>query len=182
MGYNFCQAVVPHSLGNMKDIEGFEGRYAVTEDGRIWRYSAERINKYGGGKYTKQGMFLSPNLSNAGYHRVGLYKNGSYAWFSIHRLVAAAFIPNPNNLPCVNHKNLRKTDNGVNNLEWCTYKENTKHAISNGTHDQYKISLLQVVEIAKEIKEKRTSYRKLALRYGVEHHSISRALRRHGYA
>lgn len=67
-----------------------------------------------------------------GYQFVCLRKNGNSKKFSVHRLVAEAFIPNPQNLPCVNHIDGNKQNNSVENLEWCTYSENLKHAIDIG--------------------------------------------------
>ena len=63
-----------------------------------------------------------------GYERVALSNNNQRKFFPVHRLVAIAFIPNPKNKPCINHKNGVKTDNRVENLEWCTYSENSLHA------------------------------------------------------
>ena len=95
-----------------KDIKGYEGLYQVSNEGRIFSV----INS----------IFLKP-IENNGYYTVSLYKNKKPSINNIHRLVAEAFIPNPNNLPCVNHKNEIKTDNKVNNLEWCTYQYNNTY-------------------------------------------------------
>lgn len=75
---------------------------------------------------------LSPAMDSKGYLRYGLSINKQLVTKKAHRLVAQAFIPNPLNKPCVNHKNGIKSDNRVENLEWVTFKENTTHAIKNG--------------------------------------------------
>lgn len=67
---------------------------------------------------------LTPQLSKWGYYRINLNKNRKNKIYSVHRLVAEAFIHNPTYLPCVNHKDEDKTNNCVDNLEWCTYKYN----------------------------------------------------------
>ena len=89
----------------MKDIKNYEGLYAVTEDGRVWSY--------------KKNKFLSPSSAN-GYLQVVLSKKGKHKTYRIHRLVAEAYLENPNNLPEVNHKDENKGNNTVENLEWCT--------------------------------------------------------------
>lgn len=88
-----------------KDIEGYEGLYQVSNLGRV-RNKHNKILRY--------------RISNCGYYRYALCKDGKYKYLSIHRLVAEAFIPNPDNLPCVNHKDENKKNNFVDNLEWCT--------------------------------------------------------------
>ena len=98
-----------------KPILNYEGLYEVSNWGRVksLKFGKERILKPGTNKY--------------GYLIVILCKNGKVKSFSVHRLVAEAFLPNPHNYPCVNHKDECKTNNNVNNLEWCTYTYNNNY-------------------------------------------------------
>ena len=114
----------------MKDIKGYEGLYAVTSCGKVWSYINEK--------------FLVPDISNSGYLRVSLYKEGKFKKYYIHRLVAEAYIPNPDNLTQVNHRDENKTNNCLQNLEWCDAKYNINYGtcitkISNS----HKIPILQ---------------------------------------
>lgn len=94
------------------DIEGYEGLYQVSSWGRVKNSRTGRVLKFG---YSR------------GYLHVVLYKNCKYKKYSVHRLVAKTFIPNPQNKPQVNHKDEDKENNHVENLEWCTAKENNNH-------------------------------------------------------
>ena len=93
-----------------KDIVGYEGRYKVSSLGKVLSL------RYCG---SDKSHLLSPNPDHKGYLMIYLSKNGETKTFHIHRLVAKAFIPNPNNLPQVNHKDENKQNNSVENLEWC---------------------------------------------------------------
>lgn len=98
-----------------RDIVGYEGLYQVSNLGRI---------KSLGNDKTKKEKILKPQLYKNGYYRIWLYKNGNKKRYLVHRLVALAFIPNSNNLPCVNHKDEDKSNNSVENLEWCSVSYN----------------------------------------------------------
>lgn len=104
-----------------KDIEGYEGLYQVSNRGNVRRFGCS-VNR----KLTKL------PVKKGHYYYIPLCKNGKYKNFLVSRLVATAFIPNPNNKETVNHKDGNKTNNNVNNLEWNTYAENNKHAVENG--------------------------------------------------
>lgn len=104
------------SIEYWKPIVGFEN-YLISSFGRV--------------KSLKRNIILKPGLVGEGYLQVCLCKHNVKYKFFIHRLVAEAFIPNPNNLPCVNHKDEVKTNNHVDNLEWCDYSyNNTYNAIN----------------------------------------------------
>lgn len=97
---------------------------------KIKNFEDYEIDEYGNVYRNKNK--LKPQVHNKGYLRVYLSKNGKVSKKYIHRLVAETFIPNPNNLPQVNHIDGNKKNNNVNNLEWVTSKENIIHAFKTG--------------------------------------------------
>ena len=113
-------------LPERRSIIGYEGYYEVSSDGKV--FSLERWN----GLYTVKAKELRPETTKHGYKRVVLSKDGVVKKYPVHRLVAAAFIENPENKPMVNHIDGVKTNNNIENLEWCTASENTVHAIKIG--------------------------------------------------
>ena len=118
-----------------RDVVGYEGYYQVSSLGRV--RSVDRYTKagYGSTKLSPGKMMsVSANKRN-GYIEVGLRKNGNKKQFGVHRLVAQAFIPNPDNLRYVDHINGDKHDNRVENLRWVTAKQNIRYAIELGLMD-----------------------------------------------
>ncbi len=109
-----------------KDIEGYEGLYQVSNTGKV--KSLERTVWNSRGFYrTVQERILKPYDNGKDYLRVELFKEGKGKTYLVHQLVSQAFIPNPNNLPIINHKNEIKSDNRVSNLEWCDYSYNNTY-------------------------------------------------------
>lgn len=111
-----------------KDIKGYEGLYEVSNLGRI--------------KSLKRNKIITPKLIHS-YFSVILYNKKNYRNFRIHRLVAQAFIPNPNNYPQVNHIDGNKLNNNLENLEWCTQSHNMKEAYRIGLEKPKKIKVNQ---------------------------------------
>lgn len=109
-----------------KNIENYEGLYQVSNLGKV--KSLDRIiNDIKGKTYLLKGKEIKFSQNNSGYVLVVLSKNKKSKTYLVHRLVAETFIPNPNNLPQVNHKNEIKSDNRVENLEWCSAKYNINY-------------------------------------------------------
>lgn len=101
-----------------KPVVGYEGLYEVSNIGRVRSLGFPmRCHNM---KFVRRGKILSLSLSEFGYLRAKLCKDGLQKKYMVHRLVSEAFIPNPNNYPFVNHKNEIRHDNRVENLEWCT--------------------------------------------------------------
>lgn len=100
----------------LKEIENYSN-YLVSDDGRI---------------FNKKGHEIKQRLNRDGYPTIFLWKNNKGTCYCVHRRVAIAFISNPENKPCINHKDGNKANNTLDNLEWCTYSENLRHAIDTG--------------------------------------------------
>lgn len=112
---NYCSDLPFQPMEEWRDIEGYEGIYQVSNEGRVRNISK---NPY---------KMMKPHCNQRGYCQVTLSKNNKYIMAAIHRLVAKAFIPNPSNLPQVNHKDEKKDNNIVENLEWCDNKYNSNY-------------------------------------------------------
>lgn len=104
-----------------KTVDGFD-LYEISNHGRL--RSKDRIVKNHGGTYVKKGRILNPGKDHYGYFVFELKQDGKCQWVKVHRLVANAFIPNPDNKPEVNHIDNNPSNNSVENLEWCTHYEN----------------------------------------------------------
>ena len=111
-----------------KDIKDYEGLYQISNLGRV--KSLYRLVKCrGGSRSVPERILHQYHLTKIGYKTVTLSKQHCLTTVLVHRLVAEAFIPNPNNLPCINHKDADVSNNNVNNLEWCTYEYNSNYYI-----------------------------------------------------
>lgn len=109
-----------------KDIEGYEGLYEVSSYGRVRSLQRTRKGSYGSIRIVYE-KILNHKIDKDGYHTVSLSKEGKMKYIRVHRLVAQAFIPNPDNLPQVNHRDEDKSNNCVENLEWCDAKYNSNY-------------------------------------------------------
>ena len=136
----------------MKDIKGYEKEYAITSCGKVWSY--------------KSNKFLSPGITE-GYHQVGLMKNGKRKYFYIHRLVAEAYIPNPNGYDTVDHIDGDKAHNYPNNLQWLPNIDNVKK-----TQGQ-KVRCVETNEVFNSMTD-------AAKHYGVTKGAISAAIKKAG--
>lgn len=106
-----------------KDIKGYEGLYKISNNGRIRRYN-NSSKKY---KRIPPFHYIKNHIDKNGYYRVILSKNNEVKNYLLHRLIAETFISNPKNLPEVNHKDEIKTNNNIDNLEWCTKSYNCSY-------------------------------------------------------
>lgn len=179
-----------------KDIEGYEGLYQISNYGRI--KSLEKYIKSGiknSKKVKRKEKILKIQENRYGYNYVNLSKNSEHKYKTIHRLVAQAFIPNPQNKPQVNHIDGDKTNNCISNLEWCTSSENEIHAYkflnkhkNNGNKGKFgkenakaKV-VLQIDKYTNKILNKYYGISEAERKTGISNQSISKCcLKRKGY-
>lgn len=124
---------------NAKPLLGFDKDYRVTENGDIISMDYRRS-----GKPKK----LAPQRNVHGYAIIKLMKGGKGITYRVHRLVAMAFVPNPEKLPCINHKDENKLNNNPNNLEWCDNRYNNNYGTRNKRISK---SVTKVWELRKQI-------------------------------
>ena len=124
-----------------RDVAGYEGYYQISNLGRIKGAPRQACN----------GSILKQHLSTTGYPTVSLSVGCVAKHKTVHRLLAEAFIPNPNNLPEVNHINGDKTDYRLSNLEWCSHRENMQHAVMTGLLDPLKSQKISAAKMRKTV-------------------------------
>ena len=112
-----------------KDVVGYEGLYQVSNLGRV--KSLPRRIIVGWADYVSKEKILSQANHRQGYKFVCFHRNGKQKTYKVHRLVAEAFISNPNNYKCINHKNENPSNNNVDNLEWCNHSYNNNYGTRN---------------------------------------------------
>ena len=156
--------------------------YEVSNLGKV--RSIDRIMN--DGKFHR-GIIIKQRISNAGYFRVGLSNNFKRKFYSVRRLVALAFIPNPHNLPVVNHKDETKTNNKWNNLEWCDNRYNCNYGTFKEKSSMSKRKSIKVFKYnTKEFVGEFCSVTEASRYLGIIHQSISKVLKgqmkqTHGY-
>ena len=109
-----------------KPVIGYEGLYEVSSYGRV-----KSLCKYDSRNRFREERILKLCANRLGYLKVGLSSNNKTKKYLVHRIVAEAFIPNPNNLPIINHRDENPSNNNVDNLEWCTAKYNSNYGTRN---------------------------------------------------
>lgn len=107
---------------------------------KIKNYENYTINQLGQVYNEKTQKLLKNTKNTCGYHVIGLYNDNGYKLHYIHRLLAEAFLPNINDYKYINHKNGNKSDNRLENLEWCTHSMNMQHSWDNGLSDNVRKS------------------------------------------
>ncbi len=160
-----------------KPIPNTDNRYEISNYGRARSWCNCNEGRRKEPRILKQG-----STPHTGYKMIAIWNNGKHKTVNIHRAVAKLFIPNPENKRCVNHIDCDKENNHVNNLEWVTHAENTRHAIKNGiadvsglgdrrgeAHGMAKLTKEAVIDIRKQAKERGRYYgqEELSERHGV---------------
>jgi len=164
------------------DIVGWEGLYQVSNHGRVKSY--DRILRSGrstSGLRLRKGVILSQWLDSRGkgYYNVSLSKDYKLIRYCVHRLVAMAFLPNPNNLPQVNHKDENPQNNHVSNLEWCTHKYNINYGTAmQRSGEKRRKPILQLDRETMTIIGKFNSIKEAAEQLNINYASLKNCLRK----
>lgn len=162
-----------------KDIPGYKGRYQASSHGQIKSLS-RLIPCIHNAKRRIRERILSQHIMNANYYTAHICYDMNNKTMLVHRLVAMAFLSNPENKPEVNHKNGIRLDNRVENLEWVTSKENTAHARGSGLFDnsgeKHYLSKLTIKNVNSIRRNKNLTHKQLGEKYGVNRRTITDVL------
>lgn len=120
---NFNKGRCPSSIDEDSVPDGFE-QITIPDKDYLKGYY---VNKEGQIFSAKTKIFMKLSKSKAGYMQFGIYVNNKFRFVMVHKAVACTFLPNPDNLPVIHHKDHDKTNNQVDNLEWCTYQDNSQY-------------------------------------------------------
>jgi len=156
-----------------KDVEGYEGYYSVSNFGAIKSHKRKITRRNGRSQTFNERICKQVNKGNNRV-MVALFREGKADYRLVHRLVANAFISNPESKPQINHKDGNPLNNKLENLEWCTDKENMKHAIENGLNNRYVLDLEEEEEIIKKYNDSNDSVSSLSREYNVSRRTIKR--------
>ena len=172
---------------NWRVLPDYEGCYSVSDTGLVYSHPrTEYVNsRRTGGHYRyRNGGYVRTQQNKLGYIQVGLHLNATCKQPLVHRLVAQAFVPNPEDLPEVNHIDGDKGNNNVGNLEWVTRRQNALHSTQvlgknkGAENNRAKLSEEEVLGIKSDLEEG-LSQTEVAKRYNVTNHAIFRI--QHGY-
>lgn len=163
-------------MENWKDVEGYEGLYEVSTEGRVRTKEGKVTHSSLHGERTWKQRVLKQKTDKLGYKRVTLWKNKSPKDFLVHRLVAIAFIDRVEGKEIINHKDCNVENNHVCNIEWCNHAENLQHAYENGLNK----ACNSIVLVHKETGEEHNfiSMAKASLFMGRAHGYISSLVKR----
>lgn len=157
-----------------KDIVGYEGLYQVSNTGKVKMIGREK-RLWHGAKTKINAKFLNQFVVCA-YKKVKLRGfDGKTKMLSVHRLVATSFIPNPHNLPQVNHKDENKENNNVSNLEWCTAKYNTNYGTGIKRCSQSRFKRIAQISLDGSVVKEWESMKEIVETLGITYSSISQA-------
>lgn len=147
-------------------VIGWEGLYQVSPDGRIWTFP----------KRGHRGKWMALKVGTHGYLTVTLHRPGERRCYTVHRIVARAFIPNPDGKPQVNHKDGNRANSAASNLEWCTSAENHRHAYRIGLRARSPLHKLTEGQIATAVERRKAGelLNQIASTFGVSASTISR--------
>ena len=160
----------------MKPVVGFEELYYVTSDGKV--FSKDRIIQTKNGKTLHlKGREIKQFKNSNGYPIVGLHSDGVVKYKTVHRIVAEAFLPNPFNFPQINHKDEGRTNNNVENLEWCSAKYNTNYGTGMARMAAKRLNAIACYTKDGVLVYEFPSEKSAAKHFGVSLSAVSRALR-----
>lgn len=156
-------------IEKFKPVQGYAGIYEISNMGRVKSLSRIIERKDGNTRVTEDRIIL-PFLTKCGYHQIVLCKDGVRKKHYIHRLVANAFIENPNKLPIINHKDENKLNNRVDNLEWCSAYYNLRYGKM-----QAKLVKIDVIDSKGDVVEVVEGIRECERKYSISKYLIKQS-------